>query len=114
MSAASGLPGFVYLASFERAAKGLLNEAARNEIERVLTQNPEAGDVIAGTGGVRKIRFGQQWRGKRGGIRVIYYHRSTIGRVYLITVYAKNVRVNLTFAQRNMMKQLTTELDNEA
>jgi hypothetical protein len=112
MSDALRLPGFVYLASFERAAKGLLSEVARNEIERILTENPEAGDVIAGTGGVRKIRFAQQGRGKRGGIRVIYYHWSTIGRVYLITVYAKNVQVNVTAAQRNMMKQLTTKLDS--
>lgn len=55
-----------------------------------MTDNPDAGDVIRGSGGVRKLRWGIAGRGKRGGIRVIYYLRSRQGEIWMLTLYAKN------------------------
>ena len=59
-------------------------------LQQALAANPEAGDVIRGSGGVRKVRWGVAGRGKRGGIRVIYYLRSRQGEVWMLTLYAKN------------------------
>ena len=59
-------------------------------LQQALTDNPEAGDVMRGSGGVRKIRWGTAGRGKRGGIRVIYYLRPRQGEIWMLTLYAKN------------------------
>lgn len=72
MRSAAPLPGFVYLPSFERAAKGELTEADRHRLEATLVANPEAGRPMLGTGGVRKLRFARPGEGKSGGLRVIY------------------------------------------
>ena len=59
-------------------------------LQQALTDNPEASDVMRGSGGVRKIRWGTAGRGKRGGIRVIYYRRPRQGEIWMLTLYAKN------------------------
>ena len=51
--------------------------------------NPDSGDVIAGTGGLRKVRWAREGQGKRGGARVVYFNRSAQGTVHLLIVYAK-------------------------
>lgn len=60
-----------------------------------LAANPEAGDVIPGSGGCRKVRWAASGRGKRGGARVIYYNRLDEGRIWLLVIYAKAVRGNI-------------------
>src|SRR6266567_4626205 len=107
------LPGFVYLPSCERAAKCNLSEPYRKRLEEVLLENPEAGPPMVGTGGVRKLRFGREGEGKSGGLRVIYYYRSNIGRIYMIRMYPKNVQENLSKEVRNRMKVLTELLGRE-
>lgn len=104
---------FVFLPTFDRAVKGLLDEAAMVQIEQTLVADPEHGAVMAGTGGVRKMRVALSGRGKRGGARVVYYYRSHVGKLIMITAYAKNQRDNLTKEQRNRLKELTAVLDNE-
>lgn len=70
--------------------------------------NPEAGDVISGTGGLRKLRFADERRGKgkRGGLRVIYYWWNAGSQFWLFTVYDKDEMSDLTKAQREMLKQM--------
>lgn len=109
----SELLSFIRLPSFERSAKGLLDEAAIDELEETLLDDPRAGDPIAATGGVRKLRVALPGRGKRGGARVIYYYRKARGRVYLIYVYPKNQQANLTDEQKKEMRKLTKALDEE-
>lgn len=101
-------PGMVVvqLHSFDRAAKGLLSEERVQEIIGELALRPEAGDLIEGTGGVRKVRFGVDGRGKRGGVRVVYLFRDTTMPLFLITVFAKKDIPNLTKAQQNAMGSL--------
>jgi hypothetical protein len=60
-----------------------------------LAFHPEAGDVIPGSGGCRKVRWAVDGRGKRGGVRVIYFNRLAGGKVWLISMYAKNIRENI-------------------
>ena len=70
--------------------------------------NPEAGDVIPGSGGVRKLRWGVAGRGKRGGIRVIYYLRSRQRQIWMLTLYAKNVAENIP---AHVLKKIREEID---
>lgn len=63
--------------------------------QQYLINNPEAGDVIPGSGGVRKIRWKQPGKGKRGGIRVIYYVRRQAGEFWMLTLYAKSMHDNV-------------------
>ena len=71
-----------------------------------LMKNPEAGDIIQGTGGLRKFRFGDQRRGKgkRGGLRVIYYWRDTNDQFWPFTVYDKDEAADLTMDQRRVLR----------
>ena len=72
-----------------------------------LAINPVAGDLIPGTGGVRKLRWALEGRGKRGGARVIYYFHCADVPLFALTAYAKNERLNLTQAERNDLRRLT-------
>jgi hypothetical protein len=104
---------FVHLHTYRRSTAKLLDDHGQRAIEEALVQDPEAGDVIAGTGGVRKLRFGFRGRGKRGGVRLIYYYRSAKGRVYLILMYPKARKEDLTAAECATMKALTAEIERE-
>ena len=79
----------------------------------MVVDNPEIGALIAGTGGVRKLRVATGSKGKSGGARLIYYYRESKGRIYLILIYPKPRKDNLTAGERNMMKKLTVALEEE-
>jgi hypothetical protein len=66
-----------------------------------LAANPRAGDLIPGAGGVRKLRWARGGRGKSAGVRAIYYFHSDAMPLYLLTVFGKNERADLTAAERN-------------
>lgn len=73
-----------------------------------LAADPAAGDVVKGTGGVRKIRWGVAGRGKRGGVRVIYYARIRRGEIWMLTICAKNVAESIA---PNVLRQIREEID---
>jgi hypothetical protein len=75
--------------------------------------NPEAGDLIPETGGVRKLRWGLAGRGKRGGARVIYYYHGERLPLFLLTAYAKNEKANFSKLERNAMRTLIPKLVKE-
>jgi hypothetical protein len=72
-----------------------------------LAGNPLAGELIAGTGGVRKLRWALAGRGKRGGARVIYFFHSPTMPLFLLTAFAKNERSDLSQSERNSFRTLT-------
>jgi len=84
-----------------RQAEKLLTEAERQDVLSYLSAHPKAGDLIEGSGGIRKLRWGRGGRGKSGGVRVIYYFHSDAMPLYLLTVFGKNERSNLSKAERN-------------
>ena len=90
---------FVHLPTFTRSARKLLDEASVFELELALVLSPAAGDLIPGARGLRKLRRPGSGRGKRGGVRVIYYLVGNEDRIYLVFAYAKNRRSDLTPAQ---------------
>ena len=73
------------------------------ELVTFVATHPGAGDIIPETGDVRKLRWALEGRGKRGGARVIYYYHSERLPVVMLDMYAKNVKANLTKAERNAM-----------
>jgi hypothetical protein len=91
-------------------AKKLMPDREREELIDYLSANPEAGDLIPGTGGVRKVRWGLEGRGKRGGARVIYFFRNADMPLFLLTAFAKNERTDLSQAERNDLRRLTKHL----
>jgi hypothetical protein len=97
-------PGFL------REAAAVLPEAERAELISFLAANPDAGDIMPDTGGARKLRWRAPGRGKRGGVRVIYYFYNESLPLFLLNVFAKNEKANLTKAERNEMKALLPRL----
>ncbi len=100
------------LPEYIRRAEKLLSLAERNDIVSYLAAHPRAGDLMEGTGGVRKLRWGRGSQGKSGGVRIIYYVHSEAMPLYLLTLFAKNERANLNQAERNELAGLVDLLVN--
>ena len=96
----------VETSEFQKQAKALFSSDEIETLKTFIAYNPTAGVVMRGTGGVRKLRWAMGGRGKRGGARVIYYFHSAALPAFLVTVYAKSQRKDLTQADRNSFKQL--------
>ncbi len=96
--------------SWLRAAEAIFTDAEREEIVAMLAANPECGDILSGTGGFRKVRVGRGGMGKRGGARVIYILRNEAFPIFLINVYAKNEKENLTKRERNELAKRANEI----
>jgi mRNA-degrading endonuclease RelE of RelBE toxin-antitoxin system len=83
--------------------KGVLSEDEHDDLILYVALHPEAGDVIPGTGGLRKLRWVAKGRGKRGGSRVIYYFHDIHVPLFLMAIFAKNVQADLSTRQRNAL-----------
>lgn len=99
---------FVELPAFERHRTSYLSDKAFTALQGELMKSPEAGDEIQGTGGLRKLRFAdpRRGKGKRGGLRIIYYWWSGGAQFWLFTVYDKDEMADLTPEQRRSLKAL--------
>ena len=95
---------------FLSATRKLLTDEERAQLVDFLAMNPDAGDLIAGTGGVRKVRWALPGRGKRGGARVIYFYHDTGMPLFALTAYAKNERSDVSQQDRNDFKRFTSQL----
>lgn len=98
---------FIELPAFQRLREHYLDDDAFQGLQQLLMANPEAGEVIQGTGGLRKVRYGdaRRGKGKRGGLRVIYYWRVRAGQFWLFTVYDKDEAGDLTADQRKALRR---------
>lgn len=97
---------FIELPAFERHRGGYLSDDEFSELQALLMARPDAGDLIPGAGGLRKLRFSDRRRGKgkRGGLRVIYFHWSAGSQFWLFTLYGKNEATDLTAWERRVLK----------
>jgi hypothetical protein len=86
-------------------ANKLFSEEERADIVAMLAADPECGDLIRGTGGFRKVRLARRGMGKSGEARVVYIWRNQRFPVFLITVFAKNQKENLSMAERNTLRK---------
>jgi len=91
---------------YQRQAKKYLSEEDNEDLIEYLAKSPKAGEVIEGTGGVRKLRWGGDGKGKSGGNRIIYFYHNDKMPLYLLTVFGKKDKDNLTKAERNELKKL--------
>ena len=105
-----GMQTVAELPEFIRVADKLLSAVELQDLVRHLASYPKAGDLMEGTGGVRKLRWRRGDHGKSGGVRVIYYFYDEHMPLYLLTLFAKGDRANLSKAERNELADLTSAL----
>ena len=96
----------VELGEYLKHAEKLLSEYERDDIVNYLAVHPKAGVIMQGTGGIRKLRWRREGMGKSGGVRVIYYFHDEYIPLYLLTVFGKNEKDNLTKSERNELAKL--------
>ena len=94
---------------FTKQISQLVSDDEYHLLQVHLSVRPDAGDVIKGSGGIRKIRWAGSGRGKRGGIRVIYYHVRNEGQLFMLFAYPKNEKDDLSPDQLKRLKQLVEE-----
>jgi mRNA-degrading endonuclease RelE of RelBE toxin-antitoxin system len=100
---------FIETKAFTRLADEHLSNNELSKLQTYLNDNADAGDIIRGSGGVRKLRWAGTGRGKRGGLRIIYYLRSTQGEIWLLTLYAKNEAESISGP---VLKKIKEEIDD--
>ncbi len=98
---------FIEAPIFTRLVHNYLDDDEYAALQWALALRPEAGAVIPGSGGIRKLRWTAKGRGKRGGLRVIYYWRNREGEIVLLTLYAKNEAENIPLS---VLRELRKEI----
>jgi hypothetical protein len=91
---------------FTHQVQALLADEEYRRLQTVLVIRPDTGDLIPGSGGLRKVRWGAQGRKKRGGVRVIYYWAVQQNCILMLLIYAKNEQDNLTLEQLKVLKSM--------
>lgn len=100
----------VELPEFLKKSDKSLNDLERLSIVNYLALHPASGDIMQGTGGIRKLRWSAQGKGKSGGVRVIYYYHNESMPLFLLTVFGKGEKANLTKGERNELAKFTSRL----
>lgn len=95
--------------TFSRLSADYWTDDERDAFIFYIAANPEAGDVVPRSGGLRKVRWSYAGRGKRGGVRVIYYNRLADGEIWLLLIYGKSVREQIP---AHVLRQIREEIEN--
>ncbi len=104
------LLGFAETSRFTRKIVKLLSDDDFAEIQQFISENPDFGKIIQGSGGIRKIRCGVDNRGKSSGARIIYYYAVSRDKILLLDVYAKNEKENLSLNEIKILRREVEEL----
>lgn len=97
---------FIESSLFTKMVYDYLSEEDFTAFQQFLLEQPEAGDLIKGSGGVRKVRWARAGSGKSGGVRVCYYTRTAAGQILLLVIYAKSVRASISGAVLKQLKEM--------
>lgn len=97
----------VELPEFIKRADGLLTIEEKASIINYLALHPQSGEIMQGTGGIRKLRWSAQGKGKSGGARIIYYYHNGRVPLFLLTVFGKGEKANISKSERNELSKLT-------
>lgn len=100
----------VELPEFIRKVQGLLSNEEKTSLINYLATHPQSGNLMQGTGGIRKLRWAAQGKGKSGGVRVIYYYHNGSMPMFLLTLFGKGEKANLSLAERSDLSKLTSLL----
>jgi hypothetical protein len=95
---------------YRKQAEKQLPLEERTAIISYLAQHPCGGEIMEGTGGIRKLRWAKPGKGKSGGVRIIYYYHNNDMPLYLITLFSKNQKVNLSQKEKNVLRNYIREL----
>jgi hypothetical protein len=101
---------FAEMLAFIKSTQDIFDDEDIRALQNFLLENPESGVVIAGTGGVRKLRWAGKSKGKSGGARVVYFYVRSDQWIYLLYAYSKNVKTDLTPSEKKAFLALTKEL----
>lgn len=101
---------FIETPTFTRLVTSLLTDDEYRELQNELIENPQRGDIIKGGGGIRKLRYAVKGRGKSGGVRVIYFWVKDGQQIYMLMVYPKSKKDNLTDKETAILRQIVKEL----
>ena len=101
---------FIETSIFERILPHYLNDKEYAELQEFLMENPEAGDIVKGSGGIRKLRWKRSGTGKSSGVRVIYFVRYSPAEIWLLTLYAKSVKSAIP---GHILRKLKEEISHE-
>jgi len=101
---------FIETSLFTKLLHRYLTDDEYHALQWHLMDNPDAGDVVRGSGGVRKLRWSVAGKGKSGGLRVIYYWKTAANEIWLLTLYAKSERATLP---AHILKQIAQEIDHD-
>jgi hypothetical protein len=100
---------FIESAVFTKQVKELLTDETYGELQQCLAAHPQIGDVVQGTGGLRKMRWSVGGGGKRGGVRVIYFHVSAQHQCRMLLIYRKGMKDDLTPAEKKVLRKLNED-----
>ncbi|MDL2279825.1 type II toxin-antitoxin system RelE/ParE family toxin [Desulfovibrio sp. OttesenSCG-928-G11] len=103
---------FIETVKFAACLYEYLDDDSYLDLQLLLIAQPDRGDLIKGGGGIRKLRFAMHGKGKSGGIRIIYYWVSEQGQIYLLHLYPKSKKENLTDAEVAELRQLAKEINH--
>jgi len=103
---------FIESKAFEKLREKYLDDESYRDLQNFLVLQPLSGDVIQGTGGLRKLRWSAKGKGKRGGIRTIYLYLTEKNHIHFLTVYVKNEMSDLTPDEKKILKRMVKELKN--
>jgi mRNA-degrading endonuclease RelE of RelBE toxin-antitoxin system len=101
---------FIEASVFTRLLPNYLSDDEYRALQWYLLERPDAGDIVPGSRGARKIRWSQAGRGKRGGIRVIYFWKESDNEIWMITIYAKSEKTSIP---AHLLKKIAEEIQNE-
>ena len=101
---------FIEASIFTRLISKYLSDDEYRAFQWYLMTYPDAGDIVRGSGGVRKIRWRQKGRGKRGGVRIIYFWKKTADEIWLLTIYSKSEKATIP---SHLLKNIAEEIENE-
>ena len=104
---------FIETPNFTKQIKSLIADDAYAEFQQELSADPEQGDLIGGSGGVRKVRWAKENTGKSSGIRVIYYYVNAKGQIYMFMAYPKSVKDDLTDQEIAILRKAVEMLKND-
>ena len=101
---------FIETSLFTKLLPDYLSDDEYRSLQWYLFEHPQAGSIVRGSGGVRKIRWSQEGKGKRGGVRVIYYWKKSASEIWLLTIYAKSERATIP---AHTLREISREIRNE-
>jgi len=95
---------------FQKKVTKLLSFEEKDDLVAYLSEHPSAGDLIQGTGGIRKLRWSRGSKGKSGGVRIIYYFHNESMPLYLLAVFGKNEKANISAEEKHLLSKAIKEL----